>query len=78
LEVGWTCRTHLRRESGLPYTLVRRRERSGGVEGRISSLIVLLDRMSQVKKEMLKPRGPKDFENAASVVEEETEKVIRG
>jgi hypothetical protein len=33
--------------------------------------------MSQVKEEMLKPKGPNDFENAASVVEEETEKLIR-
>jgi DNA-binding MarR family transcriptional regulator len=42
----------------------------------ISSLIILLDRMSQVKKEAPKLRGPSDSDQVASIIEEETEKLM--
>lgn len=47
------------------------------LEQGMSNLITLLDRVSQVKKEAPRIRGPSDIDQMISLIEEETEKIIR-
>jgi DNA-binding HxlR family transcriptional regulator len=46
------------------------------LEAGVSSLVMLLDRMAQVKKEAPRLRGPNDIDQVASIIEDETEKLI--